>query len=221
MITSGHNDLKEVLRGEARRRASLWVKDEARVRTEQEQLNKRLTEFLLQQSEPGDGIALFAGRGAELRLEATARSIHAEGRVVYLPRILTRVKEGAKMGFAPVIPGGGEFKEWDLELQAWGIPEPPQADVSVLEGDAQGKLTWLVLPCLLGDEDYYRVGHGGGYYDRFTASLRSQGRPCRFMLPRLSWQISEEALPRDPWDIPADIGLTVSAPPPAAGTQSF
>lgn len=213
MSMIGNEKLKEALRRDARHRASLWLEDKTRADKEQELLNKELTSFLLENSEPGNGIALFAGRGAELRLEQTARTLYEAQRVIYLPRVLSKVKAGARMGFGEVVPQEGSFTDWNLEIQSWGIAEPPLANVSVEAGDAKGKLDWIVLPCLLCDPDGYRIGHGGGYYDRFTASLKEQGSQCRLVLPLLSWQAWPERLPRDPWDVLADYVVRPSTDP--------
>ena len=86
-MTNQHiNAKKEVLRGEARSRASLWLRDTRASKDEQDRVNQRLTTFLLQHSQAGDGIGLFAGRGAEINLEASARALYAAGRKVYFPR---------------------------------------------------------------------------------------------------------------------------------------
>ena len=111
------------------------------------------------------------------------------------------------MGFGEVVPGEGNFVDWGMEVQAWGIAEPDAGSVSIYPGDEAGRLQWLVLPCLLGDDEAYRVGHGGGYYDRFLAALRASKSQCQTVLPLLSWQYVSEPLPRDPWDIPADHAL--------------
>lgn len=63
-----------------------------------------------------------------------------------------------------------EFRAWtpgaDLGSGQWGIQEPP-ADSEVLVPDV------MLCPLLAFDDDGYRLGYGGGYYDRSLAKFRA------------------------------------------------
>ncbi|MBG0741330.1 5-formyltetrahydrofolate cyclo-ligase [Paeniglutamicibacter antarcticus] len=67
----------------------------------------------------------------------------------------------------------------------------------------------ILLPALAADVHGIRLGHGGGYYDRFLASLGPAGeRP-----PTAAMVYDHELLPagvigREPWDAPVDGVLT-------------
>jgi 5-formyltetrahydrofolate cyclo-ligase len=54
-----------------------------------------------------------------------------------------------------------------LEISKWGVPEP-------LDGFevAPERMEVIFLPLLAYDEQGYRVGYGGGYYDRFLEGCR-------------------------------------------------
>ena len=55
----------------------------------------------------------------------------------------------------------------DLQENAWGIPEPVDAEeVEVSEIDA------VLAPLLVVDKQGNRVGYGKGFYDRFFAACR-------------------------------------------------
>ena len=54
----------------------------------------------------------------------------------------------------------------DLKEGFYGIPEPP-ADAPLLPRD---QIAFAVVPCLCCDQTGIRLGHGGGYYDRYLAS---------------------------------------------------
>jgi 5-formyltetrahydrofolate cyclo-ligase len=75
-----------------------------------------------------------------------------------------------------------------------GIPEPDPSTPTV----DPAALDWVLVPGLGFDRDGFRLGRGGGYYDRLLATLPPH-IPC--------WSIAfdcqlVDALPRDPHDQP-------------------
>ncbi len=54
-----------------------------------------------------------------------------------------------------------------IELNKFGVPEPKNA-IQVDEKE----LDLVFVPLLISDEQNYRVGYGGGFYDRFLAKCR-------------------------------------------------
>ena len=50
----------------------------------------------------------------------------------------------------------------DLVPGAYNIPEPVVSD-----DEGAGKITLAIVPCVSASRDGRRLGHGGGYYDRF------------------------------------------------------
>lgn len=58
----------------------------------------------------------------------------------------------------------------DLVLGKYGISEP--MDISeIVSPDA---IDLCIVPCLAADERGFRLGYGGGYYDRFLSNVRGQ-----------------------------------------------
>lgn len=85
----------------------------------------------------------------------------------------------------------------DLKEGMYGIPEP----VSHLEYD-KNKLDLIIVPGLAFDKSGYRLGYGGGYYDRFMAEAKAfKLGICR------SCQLTD-SLPFDEFDIKADMVIT-------------
>lgn len=95
--------------------------------------------------------------------------------------------------------------ETTFETHAYGIAEPT-AESLLVEDWSQVDL--IFLPALVFDRSGYRIGYGKGYYDRFMETLPSDFRGKRVgVIPDA---LLVEALPRDSWDLPADILVTES-----------
>jgi 5-formyltetrahydrofolate cyclo-ligase len=137
-----------------------------------------LPEFL-----QADVIASYMSYGDEPDTSQLNRQLIATGKTLLLPRI------------------SGDDLEWvrwngnadDLQEKK-KIREPKGEVFSELE-----KVAVIIVPALRIDRSGYRLGQGGGYYDR--------------ALPKLSaWsiglihpdEISSADLPREPWDVPLD-----------------
>jgi 5-formyltetrahydrofolate cyclo-ligase len=83
-----------------------------------------------------------------------------------------------------------------LRAGRYGIMEPP-CDAAIMEDPAV-----VIVPGLAFDRDGYRLGRGGGYYDRWSI-----GKMCRKIgLCRPERLLN--CLPRDEWDIPVDMVVT-------------
>ena len=118
--------------------------------------------------------------------------------------ILRSVLEGGKQLCVPRCPGKGvmEIRQitslTQLSAGAYGIPEPP-ADAPLISID---EIDFAVLPCVTCNHAGQRLGHGGGYYDRFLSHYRGGTvLLCREKLIR-------EEIPVEPHDYPVPWVLT-------------
>ena len=66
------------------------------------------------------------------------------------------------------------------------------------------KIDLAIIPCLMADKGGYRLGYGGGFYDRLIPQLKSD---CIKIVPVLSQLIVDE-LPVEEFDKPVDIIIT-------------
>lgn len=86
----------------------------------------------------------------------------------------------------------------DLVPGAWDIPEP-EGDCPLCLPDPK---TLCIVPALAADARGNRLGHGGGYYDRYLAA-----HPVAALGICYSFCVSP-ALPGEPFDIPIDLWIT-------------
>lgn len=121
----------------------------------------------------------------------------AEGKGYALPVTLTGAKEG-RMIFrrtAGFTPDG-------LISARFGVSEPAEDCPTLEMRDFEGAL--MLIPGLAYDDQGYRLGYGGGYYDRFLANLTQAG--VQITTVGLAFSVCRtHALPRNPYDIPVNI----------------
>ena len=122
--------------------------------------------------------------------------------------ILQGALSAGKQLLVPRIAGPGQMQLVPLQsleqLQpgAFGILEPPQALPAIPAGSG---VQLAVLPCLAAARSGARLGHGGGYYDRFLANY--SGRRL-ILCPEA---LLAQSLPTGPLDEPAQAVLTEKA----------
>ncbi len=136
----------------------------------------------------------YVSYSTEINTHPIIESALAAGKRVAVPRC------GAnhQMGFF-------EIASWaDLVPGYKGILEPaPHLQTPLAPQQMQGAL--CLVPGLAFDARGFRIGYGGGYYDRFLANFTG----AKVALARPS-QLSEEPIPTDQYDIAIDYVVTPS-----------
>ena len=123
------------------------------------------------------------------------------------PLLRRLARDGVRLAL-PVIVGKGEpllFRAWrpgdQMDSGVWGIAEP-KADKPEVEPDV------LLVPLLAFDREGWRLGYGGGFYDRTIAKIRAK-KPA--IAVGLAYDQQEvEAVPRLDYDQRLDWVLTPS-----------
>jgi len=106
-----------------------------------------------------------------------------------------------------IIPGTREMEHYQLTPETvlinnqWQIPEPdPETSIKVLPND----IDVVFLPLLAFDKKGFRVGYGGGYYDRFLAHCR----PDVVKIGLSFFEAEEEITDLDPFDVAMNYCIT-------------
>ena len=134
-------------------------------------------------------VLLYAAVRGEIDLARLATALEARG----IPTAYPITERGGVMHFHVC-------RRAELTPGRYDIPEPPHDAPLAPLGDG----TLCLVPGLAYDADGYRIGYGGGYYDRFLAHF-----------PGISIGICEKPvdfpLPRDTYDRKVDYLLTVDS----------
>ena len=131
---------------------------------------------------PGAVVSGFWPFGPEIDVRPILYHLHAAGHPVALPVVIRRG--------LPLV-----FRQWRPGLQlisgSFGVPRP---------GHEQAELTprILIVPLLAFDREGYRLGYGGGFYDRTLAGLRAKGPVLAIGVGYAAQEV--ERVPRDDTD---------------------
>jgi len=124
--------------------------------------------------------------------------------------LLRRLGAGGYRLALPVMQGKGNpllFRAWSpgdaMDRGAWGIAEP-KADKAAVEPDI------LIVPLLAFDRGGWRLGYGGGFYDRTLKDLRARKAVVAVGLGHDEQEV--DAVPHLDYDQRLDWVLTPSGP---------
>lgn len=181
---------KSALRAELRHRRSSV--DQTRRQQAARSAAKRL--LRLRPIRRAQSVAIYLSNHSELDTTPLLRGLLKRGQRVYVP-VTTRTRQ---LRFVRLHPGVR------LRRGRFGILQPATAQGCL----TARRLQVIVLPLLGFDSLGYRLGQGGGYYDRTLAPCRHLPRPLRIGYAYAVQQM--DTLPRDPWDVPLDAVVTES-----------
>jgi 5-formyltetrahydrofolate cyclo-ligase len=137
-------------------------------------------------------VMLFASMGSEVHTKEMALQALKEGKRVALP-VTDRVTR-------ELIPGW--ITSWDeLVPGVWGIPEPDRSRLWLAPID---EIDLVVVPGVVFDQRGYRIGYGGGYYDRLLPRLR----PGALKVGIAFAEQIVDTVPAREYDIPVDLVIT-------------
>jgi 5-formyltetrahydrofolate cyclo-ligase len=162
----------------------------------------------------GDDYIKASDDGIFLRVAALPEWVAARNVMLYLSvegepdtdRLAkAAIEAGKTLAFPRCIDGGkllpcvvGSLDE--LEPSMFGIMAPPETAAVI----ATERLDLIVVPALAFDAAGYRLGRGGGYYDRYLRGVSA------FTVGLARAKLMQGKLPRDPHDVPVSCIITES-----------
>ena len=158
-----------------------------------QQLTRELWAWLTECVEPNAAIALYWAFRAEIDLQALMDEWRARGGRVYLP-IVQQPK--APLKFAPYRGLAS------MHAGSYGILEPMYEAHELCE--QPDDLAVLCAPCVGFNAQGYRLGYGGGFYDRTLANWRAQGMQLPITVGVADAWAQIDFLP-DAFDVPFDM----------------
>ncbi|WP_199052200.1 5-formyltetrahydrofolate cyclo-ligase [Aquitalea sp. ASV15] len=145
----------------------------------------------------GKRIGGYLAAGSELDVEILLSTALQRGASVWLPQIPAR---GRRMWFSRLTASGQWYRH-----PRYGIME---FDGPCLRAE---RLDVLLLPLLAVDEQGYRMGQGGGFYDSSLAFRRRHSQYGKPLLVGVAYDCQRvAAVPREAWDVQLDYLLTES-----------
>jgi 5,10-methenyltetrahydrofolate synthetase len=191
---------EDIKRWRKARREELIARRAAREAAERTRLSLPVAQYLFEAIDVAryPVIGIYWPIRGEIDLRELARRHVAAGGVVGLPVVVQKA--------APV-----EFWRWQpgvaLKKGLWNIPIPPERN-RVEPG-------LLVVPLVGFDRQRYRLGYGGGFYDRTLAAAQPRPRT-------LGVALADAELPSiypQPHDIPMDVIVTEQFTLPATAAE--
>ncbi len=177
---------KDRLRKEIRKSLASWSQEE-KVASDQGLFQRLLS---AEELRGATNVLLFYGVETEPQTSLLFPELWKRGVRIFLPRCLP----GRQMEAREMEEGSS------LERSKFGIPEPTTA-CSLLQKE---EIDLILVPGLCFDREGYRLGQGGGFYDRYLQGYRGITIGlCREALLR-------PYLPREEHDLPVKIVLTES-----------
>ena len=135
---------------------------------------------------PGAVVSAYLPIGDEIDVEPLLHHLHGTGYVCALPAVVARK--------GPLV-----FRVWqpgmDLESGALGTRHPPAAAAAVTP-------EVVLAPLLAFDGEGYRLGYGGGFYDRTLAVVRGTGPVLAIGIAYAAQRVDK--VPRTEYDQPLD-----------------
>ena len=143
-------------------------------------------------------IAAYLSADGEIDTWPLLESLWSLGKCIYLPVLVTFPKR--RLWFSSYAP------EQALVRNRFGILEPERTHYRRIRASA---LDLVLTPLVAFDAAGYRLGMGGGYYDRSFAFLNRRQHWRKPRMLGLAYEFQRQPLiSPEPWDVPLDAIVT-------------
>lgn len=132
-------------------------------------------------------VMLYLSMGREVETGLILEELSRQGKRIVLPRCLPAGRLEGRL-----------YRQGHLVCHSYGMWEPDES-CPVVEKDEIGV---ILVPALCYDRHCFRMGRGGGYYDRYLADYSG------FAVGLCRDSMLQQRLPRAEWDIAVDLVLT-------------
>ncbi len=178
---------KELRKEMLRKRSKLTLDD-------REKYSKEIAESLYNTDyyKNAETIMAFISFGSEINTRYMIEDAISQGKTVVIPVMVPETRE---LKVSRIM----DYEE--LEIGHYNILTPKEEFLRFLDPNT---IDLILTPGLIFAEDGYRVGYGGGYYDRFLAGLK--GNPTKIGIG-FDIQVRDQ-VPKEDFDIPVDYILT-------------
>lgn len=180
------NTNKQALRSQLlTRRKNLALTDKQRL---DDALRQQLKAIVAQSIQPDSVIALYSPIRGEPDLMPLTQEWLQAGFKIALPIVVAPNTPLTFVTYTNVA---------DLVKNKWGILEPILHEAQVVQPDV------VLIPCLGFDQSHYRLGYGGGFYDRTLAQFKANGHEALTIGVAYAHALCEFEL--SPFDVPLEI----------------
>lgn len=145
-----------------------------------EKIHKNL--FSLPEWEKAKNIFCYYSIGHEVN----TTKLFSENKNWFIPRI-----RGKELEICP-------YYQDEMITNKYNIPEPTSKAISA------DYIDMVIIPALIADKSGYRIGYGGGYYDRFLSKINTKILKVVLVYSDLFY----EAATHDSFDVKCDIVIT-------------
>ncbi|NMB02314.1 MAG: 5-formyltetrahydrofolate cyclo-ligase [Firmicutes bacterium] len=175
---------KEFLRRELKRERAKVPKED------RQRWDERIAQalYLMPAYEKAQRVMIYLSFGWEINTWPIVGDLQSKGKEVYVPVVQSKPKTLLATRYT---------SREELVPAVFGILEPPPGSPTIDPAD----LDLVVVPGLSFSHDGFRVGYGGGYYDRFLTQTSAQK-------VGLVYSSFIRDLTPDPWDQEVDFLVT-------------
>jgi 5-formyltetrahydrofolate cyclo-ligase len=149
---------------------------------------------------PYPSILLFLSTDLEIDTAPLLEAALEDNKKVFAP-----ITTGQRLCFYRLFSPRGPWREGPFHIREPALPPPGPSQSSPPALDPADFPALIILPGLAFDPLGGRLGHGGGFYDRFLANLEAPAAAPSYFLTGLCLETQIlPHIPVDPWDRPMD-----------------